>query len=206
MNRAADARRYRFGAVNRPKSGAPFGGARIALLKTCALSLGRTPSRMRWTRPCTSDQAASAAASTPSPCGARFDAAAQHDERLVRGFPQFRIGLALGDQRREHQPEHAGARQREIDIGRAHRRQRLALAPSLSQRRGEFAEALGGDGGEQIVLVAKMPIGRRRRDADAARRLAQAHRVGAALVEQRTRRGDQGRAEMAVMVGRSIRC
>ncbi len=136
---------------------------------------------------------------------ARLDAAAQLRERLVRGGPQFGIMLAPRHQRREHQPEHARPREGEIDIGCAHRRQRLAASSGRGERRGEFAKPLGGHGGEQSVLVAEMPIGRGRRDPDAARRLAQAHRVGSALVEQRARSRDERGAEMAVMIGRSLR-
>ena len=133
-------------------------------------------------------------------------AAAKLREGLVRRGPQFRIKLALGHQRREHQPEHAGPRQREIDIGHAHRRKGLAPARGRGERGGEFAEPLRGHGGEQSVLVAKMPVGRGRRDAHAARRLAQADGAGAALVEQRARRRNQRGPKMAVMVSRSLGC
>ncbi len=137
--------------------------------------------------------------------GARADAAGERCEGGVGGGLQLRVVAPRGQQRREHQPEHAGLGKGEIDIGRAHRRQRLGRAFGRRERRAEFAEALDRKRGQQRLLVLEMAIGGGRRDADPPRRFAQAHRVGAALVEQSPRGGDQGGAQGAVVIGGAIR-
>ena len=138
--------------------------------------------------------------------GARADAAGQRREGGVGGGPQLRVVAPRGEQRREHQPEHAGLGEGEIDIGRAHRRQRLGGARSAAASAAPNSwKPSTASAASSASLSLEMAIGRGRRNADPARRFAQADRVGAALVEQRPRGGDQGGAQRAVVIGGAIR-
>ena len=86
-------------------------------------------------------------------------------------------------------------REREFDIGDAHAREAVGALLGDAQPLGELAIALGGDGGEQMILVGEMPVGGGRRDADPPRRLAQADGARAVGVEQFARGGDQRRTQ-----------
>ena len=61
-------------------------------------------------------------------------------------------------------------------------------------------ESLGRHRFEQGLPAAEMPVRRRRRDPDLPRQLAQAHAVGALLVEHFQRRLEQGALQVAVMI------
>ncbi len=76
-------------------------------------------------------------------------------------------------------------------------------ARRVAQLLGELPIAFRGDGGEQMVLVAEMAVGRGGGNADPPRRFAQADRAGAVGVQQVARGGDQRRAEIAVVIGRA---
>ncbi len=94
-----------------------------------------------------------------------------------------------------------GMREREAHIGDAE----LAQAPAglldaiahRLQRRGEGDEARLGDSGQERFLVGEVPVGRRLGDARAPRHLAQREALRPALDDERLRRAQQRRGEVA---------
>ena len=81
---------------------------------------------------------------------------------------------------------------------RSARRNGGQLGPHLS---GEEAEPLLGDGRHQLVLVAKVPVGRRVADPRQLGRRPQGQAANAPLPEQLEARLDEGGPQIPVLVG-----
>src|SRR5262249_10253187 len=77
---------------------------------------------------------------------------------------------------------------------------RTAVVPGAGQRRRELLEAALGDGGQQLVAVAKVPVWRRRADAGHARGVGEGEAGRALLPNQVERRLQQRLFQIAVMV------
>ena len=122
-------------------------------------------------------------------------------ERTIRGLLELGIFAAIGEIRAEHQAKQAATLEREGDIGAAHRGQRVGFPPRGFLPIREVVESLRRQRGEQRFLVGEMAVGRRRRNPDAPRRLAQADRGGAAGVEQGACGGNQRLPQIAMVIG-----
>src|SRR6478735_5824270 len=74
------------------------------------------------------------------------------------------------------------------------------VIPRFGQRGLELAEPAQGHTGEQLVAIAKMPIGRGRTDARRARRLRKGKAARPLFGDQVERGPHQGLLEIAVMI------
>ena len=111
--------------------------------------------------------------------------------RLARASPglhEVRIPFLVGLVQVEHQLVGVRMIEGEIQIGLANGD---ALGANAARRRarrlqgvGEAVEAVCANGGEDIVLVLEIAVGRHRRDAEVGRQLAHSHRIRAPLGEQ----------------------
>ncbi len=102
----------------------------------------------------------------------------------------------------EHQPVERRILQREQDIGHPCG---VALCPATGRgvdKPGHFPKALLRDGGEKLVLVPEMPVGRHMRDARVTRRRAQRRGLKPVAFEQIPRGDDQPGLEAPPIVRR----
>ena len=125
---------------------------------------------------------------------------AHHVPRPGGRADQLGITILMGLREVEHQAVGLGLAEREPDIGFAHRFALLAeIAPRLGhrglERVGEAVEGVGADRGQDLVLVAKVPVGRHGATAQRVRELAHADPVaplgGEAVLRHRAESGPE---------------
>ena len=162
---------------------------------------GMKPSTTRFESPCTRPQAAMAARfEFERPLVDLGDAAQEQGFNGVRRFLERGIFRPLGQHRPEHQPKDAAILLGELDIGKASPAQGIGPSRRRFHRRAELAEAFRGHGSQEVLLADKMAVSRRRRNADPAGGLPQAHRLHPALIQNLPRRGHERSGQIAVTI------
>jgi hypothetical protein len=121
------------------------------------------------------------------------------------GAPELGV-VAVVQLRPVHDLEMGPVGHREAHVRHADLQEAAASLLGPAQRFGQQAVALGRHGGEQAGPVAEVVGGGRVGDPGAARHRAQAHRRGPGLLDLADGSGDEGRAEVAVVVGTAAGC
>ena len=120
------------------------------------------------------------------------------------------LGIAaLVQIRRVHHVEQRTLLGGELDVAAGHRGQPLLWGVRVTgadgQRVGEGVQRADGHGGEQLVAVGEVPVGRGGGNAQAPAQLGQGKAAHPPLADQLDGPVDEGRLEVTVVVARTLR-